>query len=76
MAHVWKLLQPSPSLPLFGDTHVIGVVLEGVDKKKLDFLNKVLSDSRYFANKATNLFWTKYSRKAKAKTAKFTKKLC
>lgn len=55
---------------------MMGVVLEGEDKKKLDFLNKPLSDTRYFANKATNLSWTKYSRKAKAKTANFMKNLC
>lgn len=31
-------------LPLFGDTHAMGVVLDREDQEKLDFLNKALSD--------------------------------
>lgn len=37
-----------------------GVNLEGEDKKKLDFLNKALSNSKYPANKATYLSWVKF----------------
>lgn len=41
------------SWPLFIDTRAIGATLEWEDKKRLNFLNKALSDSRNSTNKAT-----------------------
>lgn len=44
---------------LFGDAHAMVVILKGEDQKRLEFLNKALSDSRYPASKATYLSWVK-----------------
>lgn len=49
------------SLPLFRDAKPMGVTLREEDQKRLDFLNKALSDSRYFANKVTYLSLVKFS---------------
>lgn len=43
------------SLPVFRDTYVVGVSLKGEDNKKLDFLNKLLSNLGYSANRASYL---------------------
>lgn len=59
------------SLPLFDGAHAIGVTLEGEDQKRVNFLNKAFSDSRYAANKATYLSWeisSKSTREGKLST--------
>lgn len=47
-------------LLLFDEAHAIRVVLDGEDQKRLDFLNKSLSSSKYEANKETYLIWVKF----------------
>lgn len=41
------------SLPLYGKAHAINLNSRG-DQKRLDFLNKSLSVSKYATNKASN----------------------
>lgn len=43
------------SLPLFGEARATGLTLSGEDKKKVEFLIKSLSSSKYSTNKATYL---------------------
>lgn len=38
------------SLPLFEDTHGVGMVLQVEDKEKLNSFDEALSDSRYSIN--------------------------
>lgn len=48
----------------------MGVVLEGETLKKLDFLDKALSNSRYYVNKVTYLSWIQHFKKG-GKTSKY-----
>lgn len=58
-------------LTLFGDTHVIGVPLEGKDKKKLDFPNKHCPIRGTLLIKPPICLGSKISRKTKARRANF-----
>lgn len=56
MGRVWSYLKDVLALtmlPLCGDTHSMGVVLDDEDPEKLDFLNRALSKSRGSSNKDT-----------------------
>lgn len=48
------------SLPLFDEAHSTRVTLSGIDRKRVEFLSKSLSSSKYSTNKATYLLWVKF----------------
>lgn len=48
------------SLLLFGEAHAISLYPNGEDKKRIGFLTKSLSKSKYSTNKTTYLSWAKY----------------
>lgn len=48
------------SLPLFGETHATGKPLSEDNQKRVEFLSKSLSSSKYLTNKATYLSWVKF----------------
>lgn len=58
------------SLPLFIYAHAMRVTLEGKDQRMLDFLNKVLCDSKYSTNKDTYLSWVKIFNERKGRNNK------
>lgn len=55
-------------LPLFGDTHAIGIVLDEGNKMKLDFLNEVLFVPRP-SGKVTYTMWIRYFKIGKGKNS-------
>lgn len=48
------------SLPFFGVAHATGGTLKEKDQKKVDYLTKSSSSSKYSTNKTTYLLWAKY----------------
>lgn len=63
------------SLSLFGEAHFTGVNVKGEDQKKVDYLTKSLSSSKYLTNKAPYLSWAKYFDEGDKKTAHFSLRL-
>lgn len=47
-------------LPLFAEAHANCIILDGEDQKRVDFMIKSFSKSKYATNKATYLSWAKY----------------
>lgn len=59
------------SLRLFGEAHTIGIILKEEDQKKVEYLTKSLSSSKYSTNKATYLSWVKYFDYGEGRDSKF-----
>lgn len=59
------------SLPLFGEIHATRVTLKEEDWKKVEFLTKSLSCSKYSTNKATYLSWVKYIDEGDGRNSQF-----
>lgn len=63
------------SLSLFDEAYAIRVTLRGEDQKKVEFLTKSLSISKYSTNKATYLSWVKYFDNGEGKNSQFSLRL-
>lgn len=64
-------LQGDGHVPLFGAQHSTKVTLSGGDQKKVEFLSKSLSMSKYLTNKETYLLWEKYFKEGKGRNSQF-----
>lgn len=47
-------------LPLFEEAHIMGVVFEGAEKKKLDFLNRALTNSSVLKQGHLSAIYSKF----------------
>lgn len=56
----WEDVLMLMSLPLFSEAHAIRVTLSGDDQKRVEFLSKPLSSSKYLIIKAIYLSWVKF----------------
>lgn len=59
------------SLLLFSEAHAITLTLDGEGQKRLDFLNKSISDSKYATNKATDFSCAKFFEEGEGRKSQY-----